>query len=92
MSQPTREEVEAFITALNYGMKVQHKPEFLIALAEGWLTKDDAIKSNEEFDKSTKDAEIYGKGFGTVDSTGRYKRLDPVRVTLNYLLNKEDLI
>lgn len=37
MSQPTREEVEAFITALNYGMKVQHKPEFLIALAKGWL-------------------------------------------------------
>lgn len=37
MSQPTREEVEAFITALNYGMKVTHKPEFLIALAEGWL-------------------------------------------------------
>lgn len=37
MIQPTREEVEAFITALNYGMKVSHKPEFLIALAEGWL-------------------------------------------------------
>lgn len=37
MSQPTCEEVEAFITALKYGMKVTHKPEFLIALAEGWL-------------------------------------------------------
>lgn len=37
MSQPTCEEVEAFIAALNYGMKVSHKPEFLIALAEGWL-------------------------------------------------------
>lgn len=37
MSQPTREEVQAFIDALKYGMKVSHKPEFLIALAEGWL-------------------------------------------------------
>lgn len=37
MSQPSREEVEAFIAALNYGMKVSHKPEFLIALAQGWL-------------------------------------------------------
>lgn len=37
MSQPTREEVESFIAALNYGMKVSHKPKFLIALAEGWL-------------------------------------------------------
>lgn len=37
MNQPTRDEVEAFIAALNYGMKVTHKPEFLIALAEGWL-------------------------------------------------------
>lgn len=37
MSQPTREEVKTFIAALNYGMKVSHKPEFLIALAEGWL-------------------------------------------------------
>lgn len=37
MNQPTREEVEAFINALRYGMKVTHKPEFLIALAEGWL-------------------------------------------------------
>lgn len=37
MNQPSREEVESFITALNYGMKVSHKPEFLIALAEGWL-------------------------------------------------------
>lgn len=37
MSQPSREEVESFIAALRYGMKVSHKPEFLIALAEGWL-------------------------------------------------------
>lgn len=37
MSQPTREEVQAFIDALRYGMKVGHKPEFLIAMAEGWL-------------------------------------------------------
>lgn len=37
MSQPTHEEVETFIEALRYGMKVSHKPEFLIALAEGWL-------------------------------------------------------
>lgn len=37
MTQPTREEVEAFISALRYGIKVSHKPEFLIALAEGWL-------------------------------------------------------
>lgn len=37
MSHPTREEVEAFINALRYGMKVSHKPEFLIAMAEGWL-------------------------------------------------------
>lgn len=37
MSQPTRKEVQAFISALRYGMKVSHKPEFLIALAEGWL-------------------------------------------------------
>lgn len=37
MTAPKREEVEAFIAALNYGMKVSHKPAFLIALAEGWL-------------------------------------------------------
>lgn len=37
MNQPTRKEVEAFIAALSYGMKVSHKPAFLIALAEGWL-------------------------------------------------------
>lgn len=37
MSKPTRKEVEAFLTALRYGMKVSHKPQFLIALAEGWL-------------------------------------------------------
>lgn len=37
MSQPTREEVQAFIDALRYGMKVSHAPAFLIALAEGWL-------------------------------------------------------
>jgi len=38
MTQPTREEVQAFIDALKYGMKVSHKPEFLIALAERWLS------------------------------------------------------
>lgn len=42
MSQPTREEVKTFILALRYDMKVSHKPEFLIALAEGWL------EANEE--------------------------------------------
>ena len=47
MTQPTREEVKTFILALHYGMKVTHKPEFLITLAEGWL------KSNEE--KATKE-------------------------------------
>lgn len=40
MTQPTREEVQAFIDALKYGMKVAHKPEFLIALAEGWLKQE----------------------------------------------------
>lgn len=40
MSQPTREEVQAFIDALKYGMKVTHKPEFLIALAEAWIGKE----------------------------------------------------
>ena len=44
MSEPTIEEVEAFITALNYGMKVTHKPGFLIALAEGWLKQHDIEK------------------------------------------------
>lgn len=37
MSEPTREEVQHFLKALQYGMKVTHKPEFLMALAEGWL-------------------------------------------------------
>ena len=37
MSQPTRKEVQAFIDALRYGMKVSHAPAFLIALAEGWM-------------------------------------------------------
>ena len=40
MSQPTREEVKTFILALRYGMKVTHKPDFLIALAEGWLANE----------------------------------------------------
>ncbi len=40
MSQPTREEVQAFIDALRYGMKVSHAPAFLIAMAEGWLKQD----------------------------------------------------
>ena len=39
MSNPTREEVQAFIDALRYGMKVSHAPAFLIALAEGWLSQ-----------------------------------------------------
>ena len=48
MTAPKREEVEAFIAALNYGMKVSHKPEFLIALAEGWLKEHDRPKTREE--------------------------------------------
>lgn len=48
MSQPTREEVKTFILALRYGMKVTHKPDFLIALAEGWLKENDRPETREE--------------------------------------------
>lgn len=44
MTAPKREEVESFIAALRYGMKVSHKPEFLIALAEGWLAQNGGLK------------------------------------------------
>lgn len=78
MSEPTREEVEAFITALNYGMKVSHKPEFLIALAEGWikaqngamlrivstdLKPGDVVKANGDWrDKTVEKTETKGEG------------------------------
>lgn len=48
MSQPTREEVQAFIDALKYGMKVAHKPEFLIALAEGWLESNEDVLTEKQ--------------------------------------------
>jgi len=38
--KPTREEVETFLQALNYGMKVECKKDFMIALAEAWLNMD----------------------------------------------------
>ena len=66
MSQPTREEVESFISALRYGMKVSHKPEFLIALAEGWLENlkpktDECDHSFYATDSYWKQCEICGK-------------------------------
>ncbi len=85
MSQPTREEVEAFITALNYGMKVSHKPEFLIALAEGWLKKDTTDSVAGAFKESLKDAEMYGNGFLRVDAAARFYRIDPAMVKLTYV-------
>lgn len=38
--KPTREEVETFLQALNYGMKVEYKKDFMIALAEAWLREE----------------------------------------------------
>lgn len=78
MIQPTNEEVEAFINALRYGMKVSHKPEFLIVLAEGWLKAQngamlrvvstdlkpgDVVKANGHWrDKTVEKTETKGEG------------------------------
>lgn len=48
MNQPTREEVQVFIEALKHGMKVSHKPEFLIALAEGWLKSSEDVLTQKQ--------------------------------------------
>ncbi len=61
MSQPTREEVQAFIDALKYGMKVSHKPEFLIALAEGWLESNEDVLTQ---DPKTCDHDLYTSAEG----------------------------
>lgn len=82
MSEPTREEVEAFLTALRYGMKVSHKPEFLIALAEGYykhLETETAHDANERWTPCDHRYEIdFDDGKTEVSTCGYCRRVKVV--------------